>query len=56
MEGSIIQGNLIGGIVQGYLFRGKSLAENYPCKNFMAAKVQGGLSRSQKSRGQLPLG
>ena len=45
MEKSIILGEVCGGIVQSYLFRGKSLAGNCPWRNFMATKVQGGFSK-----------
>ena len=45
MEESIILGEVCGGIVQSYLFRGKSLAGNCPWRNFMVIKVQGGFSK-----------
>ena len=53
MECSIILWEFDGGIVQGYSFRGKSLAGNCSLKNFMAVNVQGELYKSNCLRAKL---
>ena len=53
MEESFIVGEFDEDIVQGYSFRSKNLAANYPWKNFVVAKVQGGLSKGNCVKAKL---